>query len=537
MGNCSSRESIPQSATGKIKKQLIVFFQSFARKDSAFRNLLFYLAIFIFATLIRTVPELIISTYPVGYDTITQYAPTAKSINWPYLLNNGPMFYILLLGLYSCSGADPYVLLKIIGPVLYGFLVTSFGFFCVHQLKWTPKKSFLASAFLAIQIPALRLSWDLFRNELALGFLLLSTSMLKDAQGSPKKLALVGTLFLLTVLTHPLVGILLFFIVFGFSVPLIKSKDAPALRKILLTVFPSALFFVSVYILGIFNSGDVSRPATNVIYASITKHVMFQNYFEGDYYTYSSASYPDIFASITLTFIVAYSVIVPLVLLGFKRDRILDSWTIWLLVASFSCLLIPWFAFAWAYRWMMMLVFPFTVYAVDGIERLVSESKSRRVDRMTTLTKRALASLIILYLSVTAFVYVTSPPEQPFVLFANSITSSYIPSTMTLTSIKRFEIPGVLDCLEWVNQNAQGSETLVTVEAFAGWARYNLNEDTTIVIYRNAEHPSAAISKAKGLGNITNYLLARTEEAGTEELPIIKKVFESGNIALYELDC
>ncbi|KON32554.1 MAG: hypothetical protein AC479_07300, partial [miscellaneous Crenarchaeota group-6 archaeon AD8-1] len=137
-----------------------------------------YLLLFFTAFIIRLLPELIVPSYPIGFETITYYAPamtpSSVEVNGDFFgllnqflifnpslgqfLRSGPLFYVPMWAILDLFGADPLSLLKIVGPFFYGFLCLSFCFFVRKGLNLDVKVAFFVAFFLIFQIPALRLS-------------------------------------------------------------------------------------------------------------------------------------------------------------------------------------------------------------------------------------------------------------------------------------------------------------------------------------------------------------------------------------------
>ena len=55
---------------------------------------------------------------------------------------------------------------------------------------------------------------------------------------------------------------------------------------------------------------------------------------------------------------------------GFFHNRILTLWTTVLLVGAFSAVLFPFSGVDLWYRWMFMLAYPFTFFAVYGLHKV-----------------------------------------------------------------------------------------------------------------------------------------------------------------------
>jgi len=75
-------------------------------------------------------------------------------------------------------------------------------------------------------------------------------------------------------------------------------------------------------------------------------------------------------ASLIMTlFLLLFSFLLPLALYGFwllRKNVILTALTLWLLVGTFSSLVFAGYGLIVWDRWLVMLVFPFVIYAVHG---------------------------------------------------------------------------------------------------------------------------------------------------------------------------
>ncbi len=85
---------------------------------------------------------------------------------------------------------------------------------------------------------------------------------------------------------------------------------------------------------------------------------------------FGMTDYGWILQDILFIVIICYLLILPLVFKGFKKNSILNPMVVWLVIASFSVVFVPWFAIPGYQRWLMLLVFPFSIYAVRGLRLL-----------------------------------------------------------------------------------------------------------------------------------------------------------------------
>jgi len=121
---------------------------------------------------------------------------------------------------------------------MYGLLMLSFYVFLRKALEWNRRWSLLCATICALQVPTLRLSWDLFRNELgpAVFFLFMAS-----ANGKSRPRWLITTLLaLLTTLSHQLASVSMFIWPFF---QIISVRDREHVTKMVLCLIPSAMLF------------------------------------------------------------------------------------------------------------------------------------------------------------------------------------------------------------------------------------------------------------------------------------------------------
>jgi len=376
-------------------------------------------------------------------------------------LRAGPLFYVLMWFVANVTGAHAFVILKVVGPLLYGGLLVSFFVFLRRGLKFDGKMAFVATLLLAFQVAALRESWDRFMTLLGLIFLFCTFVVLK---GNHKfKWWLVASLALLTALSREYIAFVLFVAVLGFAV--LEKKDRVAS---LIALAPAVTFFaVTFYPRGV-----------------------WENFVSG---------YLMVVQDAVLIFAICYLAILPFVLIGWQRDNLLDPMLGWLLLGSFSLVISPWLAVRSYSRWLMLLVFPFSIYAVKGFERLQLFSQRR----MRVLKAIVLVLLIIgVGYSTGAFSYV------------RLVTNSYVPVNLVWSSIGFSQVDDTIGCLRWLNSRAAKNSSLLTEERFYGWAQIYLeraNYDIKVIAYGANSLPTTALETALRDGFSLIYLIWYTD--------------------------
>ena len=464
-----------------------------------------YLTIFLMAFFIRLIPEIIIPSYPIGYETITYYAPAlipsqpssgilfydllAQFLNANQPLTNtlraGPLFYILMFLFAQFSGANSFLVLKIVGPLLYGTLAVSFLFFARRALKMEIKIAFLATLLMIFQIAALRESWDRFRTVLALVFFFVSLTVLKNKKSTRKWLT-IAILGILTVLTRDYIGLFLLATVAGYSI-YEKKERLPLLLTLLPTIILLFAIILPSYFDWIYLSNQPISPSNN----------------------YFGALQDSL-----LILIICYLPIIPLVLKGFQKNSLLTSMVIWLLISGFASVLFPWFTIPGYQRWLMLLVFPFSIYAFRGLSVL----NFRRFKKPILAVYVSILLIIGLGYSTGLFSYVGQLPN------------SYVPIHLVQSSIPWDQIDDVKNVLSWIDDNSSLNSTLLTEERFLGWTRIYLQRDAidiTILPYGAGGSPFSVLDQA----DATSVYLMWYSDVIFDDFQVL---YSKNNIALFE---
>lgn len=434
-----------------------------------------YLFFFLVGLVLRGIPELLITQYPVGYETTAHYAPIVTRFQEMSIvevsvetLRTGLLFYMLLWFATVISGAHAFLLLKVTGAVLYGCLAVVFFVFLRRGLSFKWKIAFVSSLLLIFQVATLRMSWDRFRNVLGLIFVFAALSVLRS--GYRLKWSLVASLAVLTVLSREYIALILFIAVLGFA--FLEKKER----------------FVSFVVL---------IPALTIFAAIIYPTRLWWNYIsEGQY---ALGSYLWIVQDVLSIFVVCYLPLLPFVLKGFRRDRLFDPILGFLLLSSFSVVLSPWFAVPGYQRWLMLLVYPFSVYAGLGFERFHFFEKGS--------FKKLVAVLLIFIVigmgySTGAFSYVGMLPN------------SYVAVNLVQSSIPWNQVDDVKGVLMWLDENAVFNSSVLAEERFYGWTMIYLkraNDDVKVISYGANSLPQQALERALADGYRWIYLIWYTD--------------------------
>lgn len=439
---------------------------------------------------IRLIPELLAFSSPIGFDTI-YYAYMMKSgviwSNWSAFFPSSWLLYALIVPLYSLLQTDPFLLLKIIAPLLFGLNVAGVYWFARKLLGWDMRMGLLAGVFFALQLASLRLSWDLLRNTFGLGILLFTLSFVKEID-SKRSFALFVALSLLTVFAHEYAAVTLLVTTLGLVIwSLVKRQLDSGSKRLALAILPALTVFLSGVYLRFFPVK--SAIETNIISAGdLLSAKPLGLFFMVDYLHVKSSvdyyvNYWTLALNVGLLFAVLYLPYLFLVAKGFFKNRVLNIWTMLLLIGAFGCLVVPFFALDNWHRWMFMLVYPFTFFAVNGFSKLLSKASEGKAHASLWFNKKAAASILLTF--SLGIAYLATPLLMVYTnLSVPSVTGTYLYFS-TNPTVPYEDVNSVIQAMNWLNDNSNATSCVVLHHAFLYWGQLYLNESHTIVHFVN----------------------------------------------------
>jgi hypothetical protein len=484
------------------------------------RKYLFPILAFAVPFLTRAVPEVLMGHYIVGFDTIAYYVPSITSWLrggadvWS-VFGSAPLFYAIVASAVAL-GSPLVTVLKIVPVFLHGFLGLSMYGYANKGLGWSPKKSGLAALIGTVYFVAMRVSWDLLRNELAIIFLFVTLTLLSKEERAPRSWKLHSLLSLSmmsVVLAHQLVCIIMIGIVIVFIALRVLRHNYSKVALLFATSLPAILFFAFVYL----------SPSVGANPIDFTANFGWP--------LSSFSSYPSMLLGEAGFFLHCYLPLVPLVLLGARRSVSLEL-KAWLLVTTIL-LFIPIITLS-NYRWTLLFVYPLALLATDSISavKLVSWKRFK-------ITKRRVVIIyLVAVLSVLTVGFMIQTPETPFFYFRADGLNPFIyqiPSAMLQNTISVNDCQDTDKSLQWFNNNTEENALLLTHRAFYGWAIMSLSKGQ-IVLYEFGD-PVAAAQNATLTASGSVYLIWWTDGVGWYGFPTVptpfQEVYHSGRIAIY----
>ena len=465
----------------------------------------------------RAIPEILVGPYIIGFDTIGYYVPNV--LTWLrdgasiwHLLAVAPLFYAILMSV-AAIGVPIVMALKVLPPLLHGLLGLAVFFYARKSLSWSCKKSLLVALVATLYFVALRVSWDMLRNELGLIILFTALSLIEKLRGRWKNCVFLSAAMVLVVLSNSLVAILMFAIVAVTILSSYFNMRTIEMRRLTMVSIPAMLLFTVVVYANYFVSS--SFPVSNGFPLKES---------EGFMALFGFTSYPEMVAN-TLGFLLfAFLPLLPLVLLGVRDSRLslqIKAWILWISLALFLTIISPNISILiLPYRWTLMLTYPFAFYAVETITHFrLTMSKITVVLMLTSLT-----------LGFTLL-----PNENPFPYY--TLFPYYVPTSMLQNTVPSRDFEDSVNAMQWLKSNMNDGEYLLAHDAFYGWALLNLNSNQIIPIdYGNL---STMAKEAIQNGSIVQlYLIWWINGSGWHGQPTVSSAFEevyaSGKIAVYK---
>ena len=476
---------------------------------------IFSLLAFLIPLTVRVLPEVIMGRYIVGFDTVSYYVPV--TLRW---VNNGvgffeffasaPLFYSVL-ALLTLAGAPLTAALKILPPVLHGFLGLTIYVYARKSLTWSYKKSLFVSCLATLYFVALRVSWDMLRSELGLVFLFLFLTVFRESLEKIrwKNYALLLPIMVLVVLSHQLIAVIMFAIISVFVLQKLFKREYVATERLVLSSLPAmVLFGLMVY-------------ANFVVSSSFSAVNGFPSGELGGWFSlFGFSSYSDMVVN-TLGFaLYCYLPLLPFALVGIKsyKNSELKVWFLWCFVAVLSLIVSPYASVPGGYRWTLLMVFPMAFLVAENFRRFNSGLLKKILVGILVL----LSSSFLLLSADTAFPYFRAFPY-------------YVPSSMLQNSVPLRDCEDVVTALSWVGDNLGSNGVLLTHDAFHGWALLFLN--TSRIVCYGYENPEDAAREINGNSYSQLYLVWWVSGEGWHgwsTLPsCFVEVFRSNRIAVY----
>jgi hypothetical protein len=349
----------------------------------------------------------------------------------------------LLLGALASTGIDPFTLVELLPPLLYGLLGLAICKFCHRGLGWDVRRSnFSVLLVLAYFLP-LRYGWDNLKDVLGVTFLLLALAEVPHLP-SRRSYVLFAFFAAASVLTEEVEAVLLGGIA---GILFLNSLRERRCNSVWLATGLACVTVVLFYANILGTGGPLPFPPYGLPGPAPTAPPLLQGLVD----------YPSWIAKAGAATLLIGMGLLPIAYPAWRgrlRSPITDAWALSAGVGTFGIYFLPgsWVFPVWP-TWLILLSFPLGLSAAKGL---------RGMDR------RHLA--VFLSIPVVLSVgFVVLPPDHALPYFTSPETRWYIPTSMVQTTIPLDRVAGVEAAVRWLNEHATSSDWIVVSNVFAGF--------------------------------------------------------------------
>jgi uncharacterized membrane protein YozB (DUF420 family) len=482
---------------------------------------LFPFLAFAIPLLVRAIPEILMGSFVTGFDTLGYYVPNTigllrNGVNFWAFIGDAPLAYLPLLAVTSLGGSI-VVTIKVLAPLLLGFLGLSIYFYANKSLSWSRRKSLLVVLFATLYFVALRISWDMLRSEVGLIFLFVVLIFL-DSKQSLRNGFLLALSMAAVVFANQLVAVVMFAIILATIARFyIDKKTIKLHRLVICSAFAACLFFVTLYIFTTVSNFTLVGSFANTALGEDMALLGF-------------SSYKDLVMNTSSFLAFCYLPLIPLLIIGakyFKSNIQLKAWIAWIGVSLLLVLLSPNASFAvYPYRWILLLTYPLAFFATDAFSHIKRK-----------LYKIGLGLCMGVVLATLSFGFIALQNNDALSYY--SAFPAYMPKSMLQNTVQLSDCQDTSNALEWTKNNMPSDGRLLVHDAFRGWASLTLNTNQLIpIVFYEPETIAQNITKTNSSTSL--YLIwwvNGTGWYGESTVPAtFNEIYRSGNIAIYHYE-
>ncbi|HEX5982281.1 MAG TPA: hypothetical protein VFY77_06410 [Nitrososphaeraceae archaeon] len=444
---------------------------------------------------LRIIPDLMAYPYPVGYDIINYYIPLADKLNTIFQNDSFQFYPYLLYTFKSFIPLNPQGLMISLSSITYGLFSVSI-YLLLKGLNLKP--ALFMTLFILFQISALRTTWDLQKDILALSFtFLIIYLILEDRKAYFFNIRIIHfgiiiSLVILTLLTDNMIGFLL---IISLSIYFAIKKDIKYIISLTIIIISIISFLVV-----------VDNTKNDSLINSIN-HILTGNIKENENYT------P---LNLGILFIMMNILSLPLFIYGLKylHELLLYIPLSMALLGSFTWIVLPYSAILLPDRWIIISGIFMSIFSSYGLIRLFSNYKDKP-------NYKILLPIMSFYIIIGLF-YMILPYDYAFPIYGifAEYTHFFVPSTMQFNSINIVDNKDLSIAIDWLNNHTNPKSIIYGDSYLSGWMKMLL-KDKRIFQY----------NYTKSIGNGIHITLANKIDSINEP---IKLLFSQGNFRIIE---
>jgi hypothetical protein len=456
------------------------------------KSLLFF---FVLGCFIRIIPDLIAYPYPIGYDIINYYIPLADKLNTTFQNDSFQFYPYLLYTFKSFLPLNPQGLMLSLSSITYGLFSLSI-YLLLKGLNLKP--ALFMTVFILFQISALRTTWDLQKDILALSFtFLIIYLILEDRKAYFFNIRIIhfGIIISLVILTFLTDNMIAFLLIISLLIYFAIKKDIKYIISLTIIIISIISFLVV-----------VDNTKNDSLINSIN-HILTGNIKANENYT------P---LNLGILFIMMNILSLPLFIYGLKylHELLLYIPLSMALLGSFTWIVLPYSAILLPDRWIIISGIFMSIFSSYGLIRLFSNYKDKPNNKI-------LLPIMSFYIIIGLF-YMILPYEYAFPIYGifTEYTHFFVPSTMQFNSIDIVDNRDLSIAIDWLNNHTNPKSIIYGDSYLSGWMKMLL-KDKRIFQY----------NYTKSTGNGIHITLANKIDSINEP---IKFLFSQGNFRIIE---
>jgi hypothetical protein len=456
------------------------------------KSLLFF---FVLGCFIRIIPDLIAYPYPIGYDIINYYIPLADKLNTIFQNDSFQFYPYLLYTFKSFIPLNPQGLMLSLSSITYGLFSVSI-YLLLKGLNLKP--ALFMTVFILFQISALRTTWDLQKDILALSFtFLIIYLILEDRKAYFFNIRIIhfGIIISLVILTFLTDNMIAFLLIISLLIYFAIKKDIKYIISLTIIIISIISFLVV-----------VDNTKNDSLINSIN-HILTGNIKANENYT------P---LNLGILFIMMNILSLPLFIYGLKylHELLLYIPLSMALLGSFTWIVLPYSAILLPDRWIIISGIFMSIFSSYGLIRLFSNYKDKP-------NYKILLPIMSFYIIIGLF-YMILPYEYAFPIYGifTEYTHFFVPSTMQFNSIDIVDNRDLSIAIDWLNNHTNPKSIIYGDSYLSGWMKMLL-KDKRIFQY----------NYTKSTGNGIHITLANKIDSINEP---IKLLFSQGNFRIIE---
>ncbi len=338
-----------------------------------------------------------------------------------------------------------------LSSTLYGLFSASV-YLLLRELNIKPVM--LMTIFILFQISALRISWDLQKDILALTFtFLINYLIIKDRKSNLNKskminFSMIGLLLIISIFTDTMISFLL---IISLLVYFLIKKE----RKYIIFLTILITLIISFMVLnGNINSNPIIKNMNKLFNDDIKKNQ-----------TYTPINLGILFIMINFSSLPFF-----IYALKYLKDLLLSIQLGITLIGSFTWLILPYSSILLPDRWIILSGIFMSIFSSYGLFKFSQNFNKRRYMILLPIT------FLFIFIGL---MYIIMPNDYAFPvygIFSNYI-NAFVPITMQFNSIDIADNSDLLSTLDWLNNNTSANSIIYGDPHLRGWMETLLKDN------------------------------------------------------------